>query len=109
MKREVELAKRLLESKGYKVSKRVDESYSKVVYDTLIDLGVEYDDISEEDGVVYVSNSTPYDNTQLDRIYSELKSADSSGFEDHNHIMWFSFPELDESTVPIDAVKANRK
>lgn len=93
MKREVELAKKLLESKGYSISKKLDESYSSDVRKILNDLNIEYESISEEDGVVYVSRSDKYDNSQLNKVYSELSSADSSGFEDQNHTMWFSFPE----------------
>lgn len=89
MDKNIELAKRLLEAKGYDVN----ESNHLRVRKVLMDLNVEFSVISENDGVVYVTNDEPYEQGDLKNVWSKLSDAESAGFEDQRHTMWFSFTE----------------
>lgn len=79
------------ESKKWGETGLHENSISNQVRKVLIDIGVSWGTISEEDEVVYVHGDKPYSPQDLKRVYSKLDVADGSGFSDETHTMWFSF------------------
>lgn len=93
-KREIEVAKSILENAGYTIEdpteeKNLKESNDEDLYNALA--GIEWESISEKDGVYYVSSSKPFSQKELNKVYNALDNCTGAGFEDNNLTMWFTF------------------
>lgn len=73
------------------IEEAAEQSFSTIVRDAMNDLDIRYDSISEEEGVVYVSNEEPYSPADMNKVFGALRNSDGSGFSDGRHTMWFSF------------------